>query len=135
MALMKQVYLASEAYYNATGQYVAFSEGNGENNNTAYLAEWVVLPNGDTWKITADGSSTYLNVNPIIYTNVAYGFLALYHTTFTRNMVVYLEQKFPDPADGYYAGADNSGSIVDLIQCDTNGLILDAALYYVQNNP
>ena len=38
MDLMNQVYLASEAYYNATGQYVAFGEGNGENNNTAYLA-------------------------------------------------------------------------------------------------
>ena len=28
MALSKQVYLASEAYYDATGDYAAFSEGN-----------------------------------------------------------------------------------------------------------
>ena len=60
MGLMNQVYLAHEAYYNATGQYAAFSEGNGFNIPIT-LDEWVVLPNGDTWKITAAGSSTYLN--------------------------------------------------------------------------
>ena len=134
MGLMNQVYLAHEAYYNATRQYVAFGEGN-TYLSSEYIDEWVVLPNGDTWKITADGSSTYLNVNPIIYNYVAFGFLALYNTTFARNMVVYLEQHLPDPSSGYYAGADNSGDVVLMLGSNTNGLILDAALYYIQNNP
>ncbi len=134
MSLMNQVYLAHEAYYNATGQYVAFGEGN-DFNTTAYLDEWVVLPNGDRWKILEDGTNTYLNVNPVIYNNVAYSFLALYHTTFARDMVVYLEQLLPDSSNGYADGADNYGNVVTMVGSNTNGLILDAALYYIQNNP
>ena len=44
----------------------------------------MVLPNGDTWKITGTGSSVYLNINPIIYNKVAFSFLALYNTTYAR---------------------------------------------------
>ncbi len=134
MALSRQVYLASEAYYNATGQYAAFSEGNGPINDS-YIWEWVVLPNGDTWKITGSENSSYLDINPIIYNKVAFGFLALYNTTYARNMVVYLEQALPDPSNGYSDGADNYGTLISSIGSNTNGLILDAALYYIQNNP
>jgi hypothetical protein len=137
MGLMNQVYLAHEAYYNATRQYVAFGEGNGF-STSAYLDEWVVLPNGDTWKITASGSSSYLGINQsnyIIYNYVAFGFLSLYNTMFARNTVIYLEQRLPDPSGGYAEGADNSGNVVSMVGSNTNGLILDAALYYIQNNP
>ncbi len=48
MTLAKQVYLAHEAKYNATGKYVAFSEGS---IMKEFVYEWVVFPNGDTWKI------------------------------------------------------------------------------------
>ena len=102
-ALAKQVYLAHEAKYNATGEYVAFSEGN---TPTGFIYEWVILPNGDTWKIMNSGETTYSNMNPIIYTKVALSFLALYNTTFARNMCIYLEKAFPDPSSGYYAGAE-----------------------------
>jgi hypothetical protein len=119
--------LAHEAYYNATRQYVAFGEGNGF-STSAYLDEWVVLPNGDTWVVPA-------GLNPIIYNKVAFSFLALYNTTFARNMVVYLEQCLPTPTNGYYDGADNSGTLVADLGSNTNGLILDAALYAIQNNP
>ena len=131
--LSRQVYLASEAYHNATGQYVAFSEGNKPSNG--YIWEWVVLPNGDTWKITGSGSSAYLNINPIIYDKVAFSFLALYNTTYARNMVIYLEQCLPTPTSGYYDGADNIGNLVADLGSNTNSLILDAALYAIQNNP
>ena len=50
-------------------------------------------------------------------------------------MVVYLEQSLPDPTSGYSDGADNSGNLVLMVGSNTNGLILDAALYYIQNNP
>ncbi len=131
MSLMNQVYLAHEAYYNATGQYVAFDEGNGLNR---YIWEWVVLPNGDTWKITGVGSSAYLNVNPVIYTKAAFSFLALYNTAFARSMVVYLEQCLPTPTKGYSDGANNGGTAVSQVGSDTNGLILDADLYAIQNS-
>jgi hypothetical protein len=138
MALARQVYLAHEAFYNATGEYVAFSEGNSVSNGYGYIYEWVVLPNGDTWKIIQAGSSSYLNINPInfiIYNKVAFSFLALYNTPFARNMVVYLERSLPDPTNGYFDGADNGGNQVLTLGSNANGLILDAALYAIQNNP
>ena len=68
-SLTHQVYLAHEAYYGATGKYVAFSEGN--SLTSQYLYEWVVAPNGQTWKITSTTPNAYLNINPIIYTKVS----------------------------------------------------------------
>jgi hypothetical protein len=124
MALSKQVYLASEAYYNATRDYAAFSEGNGLSGT--YIYEWVVNGNA-TWVVPA-------GINPIIYNKVAFSFLALYNTTYTINMVAYLEQYLPAPTGGYYDGADNSGNAVYEVGSNTNSLILDAALYAIQNN-
>jgi hypothetical protein len=118
----------------ATGEYVAFSEGN---SPSGFVWEWVVLPNGDTWKIQNQGdlgSNSYLGMNPVFYNKVAFSFLALYNTTFARNMVVYLEQSLPTPTNGYSDGADNSGNLVSQVGSNTNGLILDAALYAIQNN-
>ena len=129
-SLMKQVYLAHEAYYDATGEYVAFSEGN--SFTSQYIYEWVVAPNGETWKIGCTVPNVYLNINPIIYTKVAFGFLALYNSTFAQNLVIYLQKMIPDPsAKGFCDGADNSGRCIPGTGCDTNGLILDAALYAI----
>jgi len=133
MALSREVYLASEAYYTATRQYVAFGEGNSPSNG--YVYEWVVLPNGDTWTITGSGSGAYLKMDPVIFNKVAFSFLALYNSTYARNMVVYLEQVLPAPTKGYSLGADNNGNSVSSVGSDTNCLILDAALYAIQNNP
>ena len=136
VALANQVYLAHEAYYNATNQYVAFSEG--QAGTSGYIWEWVVLPNGDTWKIqNQDGlaSGNYLKIAPVFYTKVAFSFLALYNTTFAYNMVVCLEQNLPDPAHGYADGMDNNNNLFASIGSNTNGLILDAAQYAIQNNP
>jgi len=130
-SLMKQLYLAHEAYYDATGKYVAFSEGN--SLTSQFLYEWVVASNGSTWKVTGTVPNVYLNMNPIIYTKVAFSFLALYNSTFSQNLVVYLEKMLPNPAHGYSDGADNSGLCVPGAGCNTNGLILDAALFAIQN--
>ena len=91
MNLTKQVYSAHEARYNATGEYVAFSEGN---TRTGFIYEWVILPSGDTWRIMNAGETTYASMTPIIYTKVALGFFAIYNTTFARNMNIYLEKAF-----------------------------------------
>jgi hypothetical protein len=98
MNLTKQVYTAHEARYNATGQYVAFSEGN---TPTGFTYEWVVLPSGDTWVTIISGETSFSTMNPIIFTKAAMGFLALYNTSFARNMVIYLEKSLPDTNNGY----------------------------------
>ena len=132
MALANQVYLAHEAYYNATGQYRAFSEGS--SLTTQWVYEWVVYPDGRTW-VVLDISGQNLSITPVIYTKVAMGFLAIYNTTFAKNMCVYLENALPDPTQGYSEGVDESGTPLTVVIHNTNGLILDAALYAIQNNP
>lgn len=125
MSLMKQVYLAHEAYYNATGQYVAFSEGNGINT---YVWEWVTNGTGGSWTITTSNGVPYSGY-PIIFSKVAFSFLALYNTTYARNTVIYLEKVLPTPVNGYSNGADNYGDLSAGVGSNTNGLILDAAWY------
>ena len=132
MTLMNQIYLAHEAKYNASGQYVAFSEGISPSSN--FIWEWVVRSSGDTWNIT--NSQTYLDMNPVIYTKVSLSFLALYNTTYARSMNIYLERILPDPTNGYSAGADynansNNANIVPSVDSNTNGLILSAARYAI----
>jgi hypothetical protein len=116
--LMNQTYSAHEAKYNATGQYVAFSEGISPSSN--FIWEWVVMSDGNTWNITS--GQTYL-----------------YNTTFARDMSIYLERILPDPANGYSAGADynansNNANLVASVDSNTNGLILSAARYAIQNH-
>ena len=130
ITLMNQTYSVHEAQYNSTGRYIAFSEGIGP---YGFIWEWVVLPNGDTWKITnPDGS--YADINPVIYTKVSLSFLALYNTTFAHDMSLYLERVSFDPSNGYCAGADynlniSAANLYSGIECNTNGLIISAALY------
>lgn len=137
MSITRQVYLAHEAYYNATlqatgqGQYRAFSEGASLSNHWAY--EWVVLPDGRTWVVLDEKYQNY-NISPIIYTKIAMGFLALYNTTYAHDMVVYLERTLPDPTNGYSEGVDESGSQLQGVGLNTNGMILGAAKYSIMNN-
>jgi hypothetical protein len=128
--LMEKVYLAHEAYYNNTGQFVAFSEGN--SITSQFIYEWVVAPDGNTWKITNDAKTVYYNIHPIIYEKVALSFLALYNTTYAYNLSVYLEKNMPKPTNGYLSGMDTLGKMVPGEGSNTNGLILDAALYAIQ---
>jgi hypothetical protein len=132
MGLMNQVYLAHEAYYNATGKYVAFNEGNSLNDG--YVYEWVVAPNGSTWQITNQAQNKYYEMNPVVYNNVAFSFLALYNSTYARNTVIFLEEALPTPTNGYSYGADNDGGIITEVGLATNSLILEAALYAIKNN-
>ena len=124
--LMKQVYLAHEAYYNATGHYVAFSEGN--SMTSQFIYEWIVAPGGSTWKITDSTKTTYFDINPILYDKVALGFLALYNTTYAYNLSVYLEKNMPKPSDGYLPALTPLAKWFQALNSNTNGLILDAAL-------
>ena len=129
MTLDYQVYLAHEAYFNETGQYRAFSEGPSMSGGWEY--EWVVRSDGSTWTLDESNSNTI----PIIYSKVALSFLAIYNTTYAKNMSIYLENILPDPTAGYYEGVDESGHKLERVGSNTNSLILDAALYAIQNNP
>ncbi len=129
MTLAYQVYLAHEAYYNGTDRYRAFSEGPSMSGGWEY--EWVVLPDGRTWTIDEHNSNT----SPLIYSKIALSFLAIYNTTFAKNMSIYLENTLPEPSTGYCEGVDESGHLLDRVGSNTNSLILDAALYAIQNNP
>jgi Protein of unknown function (DUF3131). len=131
MAITRQVYLAHEAYYNATGHYRAYSEGGTSSDVWAY--EWVVLSDQRAWAIL-DETGTNLNISPIIYTNIAMSFLSIYNTTFAYNMVVYLERNLPDPTQGYCQGVDEAGSPLTGVNVVTNGLILGSALYAIAHN-
>jgi len=59
--------------------------------------------------------------------------LALYNSTFALDTTAYLERTLPAPTDGYGEGVDNNGHYVPVVSSNTNGLILDAALYSLQN--
>ncbi len=127
--LMNETYTAHEARYNATGEYVAFSEGG---SPYGFIWEWVVLANGDTWKIT--NGTTDVQTNPFIYTKVSLSFLAIYNTTFARNMSIYLERVLPESTNGYCEGADfnadrDAAVVLGSVSGNANGLILAAARY------
>jgi hypothetical protein len=134
MHLMKQVYAAQEAYYFATRDYAAFSEGSSPYNG--YIYEWIIAPNGNTWQITNTTQFYFNKMNPVIFSKAAFGLLSLYNTTYALSMVITLERALPTPTKGYYDGIDTSGTKdAGNPGSDTNSLILDAALYYIQNNP
>ena len=128
MNLTNTVYRAHEAYFNETQIYMAPSEGGTATGEWWY--EWVVAPNGQPWGITNDIHTIYYTLPPINYNKVAFGFLGLYNTTFARNMVIQLERSLPDPANGYFDGADKYGNQIGRSNI-ANTLILDAALYAV----
>jgi hypothetical protein len=126
--IAQQVYNAHEAYYNTTGLYRAFSEGPSLTNDWIY--EWVTNDN-QVWAIKIGNSDT--NITPIIYTKTAFSFLALYNTTFSRNMVSYLENQLEAHAIGYYSGIDENEYRLPGTGLHTNGVILGAARYAYQH--
>lgn len=133
--IMNMTYSAHEVKYLATGEYVAFSEGS---SYSTFIYEWVVLSNGDTWKIMNAGESSYSNSKPIIYQKVALSFLALYNTTFAKDMCIYIEKFSPEPLKGYISGAefgsnDYAAKVVEIIDSNTNGLIISAARYALKS--
>jgi hypothetical protein len=132
MSIARQVYLAHEAYYNVTGNYRAFSEGASLSTHWAY--EWVVLPDNRTW-VVLDESYHNFDISPMIYTKIALSFLALYNTTYAYNMAVYLEKTLPAPSNGYAEGVTEDQAQFTGVGLNTNGMIIGAAKYAIQNNP
>jgi hypothetical protein len=131
--LAKQFYLAHEARYNVTGKLVAFSEGNTGVGDPSFAYEFTVLSNGQTWVIK-DPQFSDANIPEVIYYKVALGFLAMYPTTFSRELVSYLDATSPPRTKGYTDGVNENGQIVSTIVDKTNGLIISAARYALENS-
>lgn len=129
MNLASQVYLAHEYRFNETGKYVAPSEGVATDGGWWY--EWVVAPNGNPWNISNSDHSSYYLAEPVVYNKVAFGYSSLYNTTYTLNMIIWLEELLPEPSNGYYDGADKDGRVVGR-SINTNAMILDAAVYAIK---
>ncbi len=130
MALTHEVYLAHEAYTDKTQNFLAPSEGQTPNNG--WLYGWVVGPNGKFWQTSNSGQNIFYDfatVSPILYTKVAFSFLALENTTFAKNLSVWIENAIPEPDKGYYDGADWNLGIVWARSTNTGCLVLDAAYY------
>jgi len=126
--IAQEVYNAHEAYYNATGLYRAFSEGSTLTGDWAY--EWVVYDD-QVWAVKINNDDS--DMTPLIYTKTAFSFLALYNTTFARNMVSFLENQLEVPAIGYYSGIDENDNKLSNTGLHTNGVILAAARYAYQH--
>jgi hypothetical protein len=129
LGLLTQVYFACEAFYNSTGEFMAPSEGT---NGGEWLYEWIVAPNGEPWRITDVLGNYREDLYSIVRNKVAISFLAIYGTDFARNMVVWLEDALPNPANGYFEGTDNYGIYMPSPGDIGNALILEAALYALQ---
>jgi hypothetical protein len=130
--LAEQVYLAHEARYKATGKFVAFSEGNTGLDNPSYVYEWVVKEDGSTWTVE-NVNNVKVGTSPIIFFKSAVGLLALHDSVFTENMASYIESHLPSPSISYSEGIDENGRVVTLNIDKTNGMIIQAALYAINN--
>jgi len=131
---VKRVYEAQERRYRNAGKYTAWSEGNTGLQDITYVYQWIVMPSGETWKITPK------NVIPIIFTKAAFGFHALYNTDYTRQLVDYLVRKNEErknilpylfflPRKGFIEGIDENGRIVAELVDKTQVMIIEAAYY------
>jgi hypothetical protein len=132
--LTELVYLAHQARYAATGKFVAFSEGNTISDNLPYVYEYVVKEDGSTWGVYWP-SDNKVEMTPIIYFKAAVGLLAMFDSTFTENMVSYVEAKLPAPTYGYSEGVNENGIVIPWGKGNTNGLIIQAAQYAVYKTP
>ncbi len=126
--LLSQVYSASEARYEATGNYTAFSEGNTGLDDPGYIFELAVDNDGSTWKITPQPTT------PIAFFKVAVSYQAIFNTGYANNMVEFLRGKLPVYYSGFPEGVVEDGSRVVTLNIDrTNGLIIAAARYAISN--
>lgn len=136
--LSRDIYLAQEARYTATGHYTAFSEGNtGIDGTNSFIYQWVTVADGRTWvcqTVTNSGIAQDTNLTPIIFFKAAIGQRALYETSYTQQMVDYLTSTMPSPTQGYNAGVDENGRILYTVNAGvSNGLILTAARYAIEH--
>lgn len=132
MDISRTIYLAHEARYNATGNYAAFSEGNPAGIATHYVWEWVVVPDGRTW-VTQRDELNDIHMTPIVFLKAAVGLFVLYKTPFTQSMINSMVPRLQTSA-GYLEGISETGQTISFTSDKTNGMIIAAARYAIDNN-
>ncbi len=135
--LTGQVSMACAARYSATRKYTAFTEGNTGgvevgSTGSEYVYEYIVESNGQTWVVQGvDGVPS--TMTPIIYLKAAVSLDALYSTTYTQNMVNAIMPSLYT-SNGYMEGVDENGRTITNVSDKTNGMIISAARYAINNN-
>jgi len=56
------------------------------------------------------------------------------NSSFSKSLCVYLEHSNSEPVVGFLDGVDEGGSVLNGVGSLTNGLIIGAALYAIQNS-
>ncbi|NLE05346.1 MAG: DUF3131 domain-containing protein [Crenarchaeota archaeon] len=130
MDLARTVYLAHEAYYNSTGNFVAFSEGNPRGVANCYIWEWVIIPSGETWVIQKD-ENTEIDTTPVVFLKAAVGLYGLFETQFTQNMVNDLIGDLSTNT-GFLEGKSETGQVVSSLSDKTNSMIISTARYNIE---
>jgi len=95
-------------------------------DNPSYVYEFVVDSDGSTFKVAPA-------TTPIAYFKVAVGFNAIFNTGYTKNMIESVEGKL-ESSNGFQDGVAEDGRVVSTIIDRTNGLIISAARYAIENN-
>lgn len=132
--LTREAYLAQEIRYNITGKYTAFSEGGTDSG--MFVWESIITGDGCMWVIkTGDSNNvdTVVKITPVVYFKAAIGYLALYNTTYTQNMVKYLLSIIQNTS-GFSLGADENGRVIQSPPDVSNGLIVTAGRYAIATN-
>ena len=147
MQFADRVYKTQEARYVSTGRLTAWAEG-GIETDPGFIYEWIVDPKGRSWTILDPQSQlmwsqknganqTYgkpiVNKLPVVFTKIAFGFHALFGTTYTRTLVDALYSQTSDSL-GFKEGLWESGGVDGNRQVQTSDLILSGAAYMIRSS-
>jgi len=135
--LTRDMYLAQEARYNATGKYTASSEGGTGLEGIPFTYQWITLADGRMWVsqiVQQNGQEQEVSMSPIIFYKAAIGLQALFNTPYTQNMVNYLTERMPFPTQGYVQGVDEDGRVLSSINLGVaNGVVVTSARYAIDH--
>ncbi|WP_419781876.1 DUF3131 domain-containing protein [Maridesulfovibrio sp.] len=125
--MIRSIYEVQAARYRKTGKLTA--AGIGRIDRSPWIAESTIVISGGKkeWQCVSKYAETPL---PLFWasTATAYCWDALYNTAYTRKLVLELSP-LHDKDKGFMAGKYDNGEVNKAITLETNGLILEAAMY------
>jgi len=131
-----RTYMAMEGRYNALGILTSWSES-ANDNDPYYVYEWVVKNTGETWQLHPPTDSEGNPYTPIVTSKGAFGYHALYHTSYTQTLLNKLLPKIQTSnlgfAEGAYEGTGGEIGVGLAVATDkTNAMIIGAARYAIR---
>jgi hypothetical protein len=124
-----RVFLAQQRRYESTGKLTAFSEGTYPAPQN-YVYEWVVTGTGETWLMM---TTEKIDKPEVVYTKMAFAFHAVYNNEYTQKLVNKVASLATER--GFLEGVMEDGKTVDVLSDKTNGMILQAARYFMFSKP